>query len=102
MASHAGDRFCTRCSGAEWEYARSVQWFMDPIFKGRYPQKALDRMDMSQFHTEAEDMNIIHQPIDFLGVNYYTREFISTDSPPKSHKRRWVSRIWAGRFTHWG
>ncbi|MFD1154799.1 GH1 family beta-glucosidase [Undibacterium aquatile] len=68
---------------AEWEYARSVQWFMDPIFKGRYPQKALDRMDMSQFHTEAEDMNIIHQPIDFLGVNYYTREFISTDSPPK-------------------
>ncbi|MET0983335.1 MAG: family 1 glycosylhydrolase, partial [Telluria sp.] len=26
---------------AELEWARSVQWFMDPIFKGRYPELAL-------------------------------------------------------------
>ncbi|MFZ6653689.1 GH1 family beta-glucosidase [Undibacterium sp. TJN19] len=68
---------------AEWEYARSVQWFMDPIFKGRYPQKALDRMDMRQFHVHASDMEIIHQPLDFLGVNYYFRAFVSTENPPK-------------------
>ncbi|MET3117026.1 beta-glucosidase [Undibacterium sp. GrIS 1.8] len=68
---------------AEWEYARSVQWFMDPIFKGRYPQKALDRMDMSKFDVHANDMADIQQPIDFLGVNYYFRSFISTDNPPK-------------------
>lgn len=68
---------------AEWEYARSVQWFMDPIFKGSYPQKALDRMDMSQFHVGANDMNDIAQAIDFLGVNYYFRSYISTDIPPK-------------------
>lgn len=68
---------------AEWEYARSVQWFMDPIFKGCYPQKALDRMDLSRFHVHAEDMEIIRQPLDFLGVNYYFRAFVSTDNPPK-------------------
>jgi len=68
---------------AEWEYARSVQWFMDPIFKGNYPQKALNRMDMSKFHVHAEDMAIIRQPLDFLGVNYYFRAFVSTDNPPK-------------------
>ncbi len=68
---------------AAWEYARSVQWFMDPIFKGRYPQIALDRMDLSRFHVGADDMAIIHQPLDFLGVNYYFRAYVSTESPPR-------------------
>ncbi len=68
---------------AEWEYARSVQWFMDPIFKGSYPQLALDRMDQSRFTVFEHDLNIIHQPLDFLGVNYYVRAFVSTESPAK-------------------
>ena len=68
---------------AKWEYARSVQWFMDPIFKGRYPQLALDRMDQSQFKIFENDLKVIHQPIDFLGVNYYARAFVSTEHPPK-------------------
>lgn len=68
---------------AEWEYARSVQWFMDPIFKGSYPQKALDRMDLSKFDVHANDMADIQQTIDFLGVNYYFRAFVSTENPPK-------------------
>ena len=66
---------------ARWEYARSVQWFMDPIFKGSYPLKALERMDLNQFHVHPKDMKDIQQPIDFLGVNYYFRAFISTDTP---------------------
>nr|WP_314860098.1 GH1 family beta-glucosidase [uncultured Undibacterium sp.] len=68
---------------AEWEYARSVQWFMDPIFKGNYPQRALNRIDQSRFNVLPGDMDIIHQPIDFLGINYYFRAFVSTDNPPK-------------------
>jgi beta-glucosidase len=28
-------------AAAEFEYARSVEWFMDPIFKGSYPALAL-------------------------------------------------------------
>lgn len=68
---------------AEWEYARSVQWFMDPIFKGRYPQKALDRMDMEKFIVHPGDMQSIRQTIDFLGVNYYFRAFVSTEQPPR-------------------
>lgn len=68
---------------AAWEYARSVQWFMDPIFKGHYPQIALDRMDLSRFDVHDGDMEIIHQPLDFLGVNYYFRAFVSTEQPPR-------------------
>ncbi|MDO9191579.1 MAG: family 1 glycosylhydrolase, partial [Undibacterium sp.] len=40
---------------AKWEYARSVQWFMDPIFKGAYPQLALDRMDQGLFTVLEND-----------------------------------------------
>ena len=70
-------------SEAEWEYARSVQWFMDPIFKGSYPKKALARMELEKFEVHADDMKNIRQPIDFLGVNYYFRAFVSTDTPAK-------------------
>jgi beta-glucosidase len=68
---------------AKWEYARSVQWFMDPIFKGHYPQIALTRMDLSQFIVGDDDMKIIHQKMDFLGINYYSRSFVSTEKPPQ-------------------
>jgi beta-glucosidase len=68
---------------AKWEYARSVQWFMDPIFKGHYPKLALDRMDLSQFIVKDGDMEIIAQKMDFIGINYYCRTFVSTETPPK-------------------
>ncbi|MEB0139261.1 MULTISPECIES: GH1 family beta-glucosidase [unclassified Undibacterium] len=69
---------------ARWEYARSVQWFMDPIFKGEYPQAALARMDLSRFHVMPGDMDNIRQPLDFLGVNYYFRAYISTETPQQA------------------
>ncbi len=72
----AGDRHM-----AALEYAKSVQWFMDPIFKGRYPDLALQHINRDAFVVYPNDLEIIHQPIDFLGVNYYTRVFCSTDTP---------------------
>lgn len=69
---------------AELEYARSVQWFMDPIFKGRYPELALRHHGANAPQVEAGDMATIHQPIDFLGVNYYFRAFCSAETPPRT------------------
>ncbi len=68
---------------AKLEYARSVQWFMDPIFKGRYPELALEHMDQRLFTVYPDDLATICQPIDFLGVNYYTRAFSSAEVPPR-------------------
>lgn len=68
---------------AELEYARSVQWFMDPIFKGRYPELALRAHGADAPVVHAGDMDAICQPIDFLGVNYYTRAFCSAEDPPR-------------------
>jgi beta-glucosidase len=67
---------------AELEYARSVQWFMDPIFKGRYPALALAAHGALAPVVEEGDMQAIHQPIDFLGVNYYFRAWCSAATPP--------------------
>ena len=68
---------------AELEYARSVQWYMDPIFKGHYPELALKHIDQTVFTVLENDFNDIRQPLDFLGVNYYFRAFVSTETPPR-------------------
>ncbi len=68
---------------ATWEYARSVQWFMDPIFKGRYPDYALRGHGADAPEIDDGDFDIIRQPIDFLGVNYYFRSFCSAETPPR-------------------
>ena len=70
-------------AAAEFEYARSVQWFMDPIFKGRYPELALKVHGANAPLIHDNDFNDIQQPIDFLGVNYYFRSFCSTEEPPR-------------------
>ncbi|TWI64473.1 beta-glucosidase [Pseudoduganella lurida] len=68
---------------AAWEYTRSVQWFMDPIFKGRYPVDALRGHGANAPEVRDGDFDIIRQPIDFLGVNYYFRSYCSAEDPPR-------------------
>jgi beta-glucosidase len=68
---------------ARLEYATAVQWFMDPIFKGRYPELALQTIDRALLPIIENDFKIIGQPLDFLGVNYYTRVYASAETPPR-------------------
>jgi beta-glucosidase len=68
---------------AELEYAKSVQWFMDPIFKGCYPELALQHHAGNSPSIYENDFKDIRQPLDFLGVNYYFRSFCSAETPPR-------------------
>jgi beta-glucosidase len=54
---------------------------MSPIFKGHYPQIALDWLSQQGALpiTEPGDMAIISSPIDFLGVNCYSVNRVSSD-----------------------
>ncbi|MEN0658287.1 GH1 family beta-glucosidase [Caldifermentibacillus hisashii] len=56
------------------EIGHYVEWFMDPVFKGEYPQFMLDwfRKKGVRLHIQDGDLESINQPIDFLGINYYT------------------------------
>jgi len=50
--------------------------FLDPVFKGHYPEDMLDhyKANLPGFSVVQDgDMDVIAQPLDFLGVNYYFR-----------------------------
>ena len=59
----------------------NVRWYMDPIFRGQYPADVIEHLGADAPFVEAQDLVLIQQPLDFLGVNFYTRSFISTQSP---------------------
>lgn len=53
--------------------------FLDPVFLGRYPDRMKDVYGDAWPDWPAEDHALIAQPIDFLGVNYYTRSVSRAD-----------------------
>ncbi|SFL69781.1 GH1 family beta-glucosidase [Halanaerobium salsuginis] len=54
------------------------RWFLDPVFKAKYPTKllALYQDKFGGFEIETGDMEIISREIDFLGINYYSRAVV--------------------------
>jgi beta-glucosidase len=52
------------------------RWFADPIYRGAYPQDLWDLYGYLAPRVAPDDLKIIQQPLDFLGVNYYTRAVI--------------------------
>jgi len=49
--------------------------FLDPIFKGAFPEPLWKRLSLFHPQMKADDMDIMKTPIDFLGINNYTRAF---------------------------
>ncbi|MBB3710942.1 beta-glucosidase [Limimaricola variabilis] len=53
------------------------RWFLEAIAHGRYPEGALEGLAPHMPQGWQDDMRLIAQPIDWLGVNYYTRSLIA-------------------------
>ena len=49
------------------------RWFLDPVMGRGYPQEGWEAYDVDVPEIAPDDMETIRAPIDFLGVNYYTR-----------------------------
>jgi len=64
-------------AAARLEDGRSVRWYMDPLFKGEYPADVWQHLGGDVPHIEPGDMAAIATPMDFLGINYYTRGVVS-------------------------
>lgn len=69
-------------------FIKAYTWYFDGLFKGNYPQQITDKLDVvpqtmpdkvarPRHWVRAGDMDLIAQPIDFLGINYYTRFVIN-------------------------
>ena len=53
--------------------------YLDPAILGSYPEEMSEIFGEAWPHWPAEDLALIRQPIDFLGVNYYTRNVTRFD-----------------------
>ena len=79
------DRTVPQDSSPESEHAAATsdaifnRWFVEAATKGTYPKEALEGFEAHMPTNWQHDMKEISQPIDWLGVNYYTRHTVSED-----------------------
>lgn len=61
---------------------------MEPVLRGRYPESMRNFVpdeNLAKFSEEESEM--LKGSIDFLGLNYYTANYVANDtSPPNSEK----------------
>ena len=53
--------------------------FLDPVMRGQYPPDQLDFLGLFLPDSWQDDLPIIAVPLDFVGVNYYTRAVVRHD-----------------------
>ncbi len=57
-------------------------WFLDPIYRGSYPEHLFDAMQVAPPPIQDGDFATIAVPIDFLGVNHYSRALVTGSQVP--------------------
>jgi beta-glucosidase len=71
-------------SNADLEAAHRVdgwtnRWFLDALYRGEYPDDMVRLFGEAMPEIAPGDMELISQPTDLLGVNYYTRSVVEYD-----------------------
>jgi beta-glucosidase len=86
------------------------RWFLDPVFLGRYPETLFADMGVTPPPMHEGDFDIISTPIDFLGVNYYSRMIVrgradsvgATEQTMSEDSYEAVERIPGASYTEMG
>jgi beta-glucosidase len=65
--------------------------YLDPVLLGRYPDALPEIFGEAWPRWPADELALIHQPIDFVGINYYTRRVTRHD------RDHWLLRAAATR-----
>ena len=55
--------------------------YMDPLIYGHYPKDVIEDLGDDAPPVQEGDLAIINTPIDFVGVNYYTRNYSTIGNP---------------------
>jgi len=64
-------------AAAKLDDALGRRWYADPLFKGEYPAEALAEFGDDAPQVQPGDMAVIATPMDFVGINYYSRHLSS-------------------------
>lgn len=92
-----GDR-----AAAELSYTVHSRWYADPVLKGCYPADAIRLYESRDLMPEIHegDMEIIHQPVDFLGLNNYYS--LRTEKDSNAWPCEFVDHHFGDDFTEMG
>ena len=74
-AAPADDSDASRDAAARYD-AYYNRFFVDGLFKGRYPELVLQGFEGHLPENYQDDFDLIGEKIDWLGINYYTRKLI--------------------------
>lgn len=55
------------------------RWFLDGVFKKSYPEEVLAGLGPHMPEGYERDFDVIAEPVDWVGINYYTRKLIAPD-----------------------
>lgn len=55
------------------------RWFLGGAFKKAYPKDVLEGLAPHMPKNYEDDFDIIAEPVDWIGINYYTRKLIASD-----------------------
>jgi beta-glucosidase len=67
---------------ARLEDGRLLRWYMDPLFGRGYPADIWAHLGHDVPNVHADDLAAIAAPMDYLGVNYYSRMVVGAGAGP--------------------
>lgn len=87
-SDHGYDR-----KAASIAHATMNAWFLDPLQGRGYPMPAVHDLGWDRAEVRDGDLATISRPLDFLGVNYYTREIVDAVGSPTRHPSERVTSL---------
>jgi beta-glucosidase len=66
-------------AAAQWVDGLHNRWFLDPLFRGAYPEDMLEAWAEIMPEVRDADLETISVKTDFLGVNNYTSPLVAAD-----------------------
>jgi len=66
-------------AAADRDWQMNARWFLDPLFCAQYPSAQWDAYGSIAPIVQPGDLELIAQPLDYLGVNYYMRMLYDGD-----------------------
>ncbi len=78
------------------------RWFLEPLFKKRYPERLFADLGVAPPPMQPDDFEIIATPIDFLGLNYYSRWLVQSPSAGNGTRYEQITHIPDASYTMLG
>ena len=80
---------------AEMIWQGRFTWFLDPILRGAYPSPTWEAVGENQPEIAPGDFELMGQPLDWLGVNFYSRVWLTESG-------NWSARAPEAEYTDLG